>query len=153
MGWNQGGRSMQYYRRGSHTVYDLKCHVVWCTKYRKPVLNGEVGLRVRELIREICLAQEATILKGHVSKDHVHLFVSYPPTLAVSRLVQRIKGKTSYKLLREFRSLRKTYWGNHLWARGFFVCSSGNITDEVIMEYIAAQDAKEDGDFRVHDDS
>ena len=143
---------MQNYRRGSHSVYDLKCHVVWCTKYRKPALREQVGSRLRDLIREICLAHDVTIEKGHVSKDHVHLFLSYPPTLAVSRLVQRLKGKTSYKLLNEFKSLRKAFWGNHLWARGYFVCSSGNITDEAIKAYIDQQDMTPNADFRVHDD-
>ena len=142
---------MQSYRHGSHTVYDLKYHLVWCTKYRRPALNGDVGLRLRDLIREICLAHEATIVKGHVSNDHVHLFVSCPPTVPVSRLMQRIKGKTSYKLLAEHRGLRKTFWGRHLWARGYFACSSGNVTDEAIMAYIEAQDTTPDSDFRVHD--
>lgn len=91
---------------------------------------------------------EVDILKGHVSKDHVHLFVSIPPQLSVSKLAGRIKGKTSRKLLAENRRLAKEFWGRHLWARGYFAASSGNVTDEVVMQYIAAQDLQE----RVHDD-
>ena len=139
---------MEYYRKGSHSVYDLKVHIVWITKYRKPVLFGDVAVRLRDLIREICRPMEVDILKGHVSTDHVHLFVSIPPQLSVSKLAGRIKGKTSRKLLAENRRLAKEFWGRHLWARGYFAASSGNVTDEVVMQYIAAQDLQE----RVHDD-
>ena len=66
---------MQFYKSGSHTRYDLKYHIVWITKYRKPVLSGEVAERLRELVRQICMANEITIVKGHVSKDHVHILV------------------------------------------------------------------------------
>ena len=94
---------MQNYRRGSHTVYDLKYHLVWCTKYRRGALLGEVGLRVRDLVREICLAHEVTILKGHVAKDHVHLFVSSPPSVSVSRLMQhRDWARSGEEMLRPY---------------------------------------------------
>ena len=140
---------MQNYRKTSHTTYDCKYHIVWITKYRKKVLGGEVGKRVRELLREVCKSNDVEILKGHVSRDHVHLFVSVPPHLAVSKLVQYLKGKSSYKLMQENKQISRLFWGQHLWGRGYFVASSGNITDEMIMEYIENQDdkEKEDGDF------
>jgi putative transposase len=138
---------VQNYRKTSHTTYDCKYHIVWITKYRKKVLGGLVGKRVRELVREICKRNNVEILKGHVSKDHVHLFVSVPPHLAISKLVQYLKGKSSYKLMQENKQLSKLFWGRHLWARGYFVATSGNIvatsgniTDEVIMDYIKNQD-------------
>ena len=136
------------YRKTAHSVYDLKYHIVWITKYRKPILRGEIGKRVRELIRQTCASLEVYIVKGHVSKDHVHLLVSVPPSLAVSELVKRLKGRSSRLMLEEFGELRKTYWGRHLWARGYFVASSGNVTDEIIAEYIEkqAQLAPEAGD-------
>jgi len=137
------------YRHGAHTVFTVHLHLVWTTKYRKPVLTGEVGLRGRELIRQICREQEVDILKGHVARDHVHLFVSSPPQGTTSRLVQRLKGKTSHHLLAEFAHLRRAFWGRHLWARGYFCCSSGNVTDEVITAYIESQIHDEDVDFRV----
>ena len=143
---------MKNYRKTSHSVYDLKVHLVWITKYRKPVLFGNVATRLRDLVREICKSLEVEILKGHVSKDHVHLFVSMPPYLSVSDLVKRVKGKTSWKLMSENRKLSKQFWGRHLWARGYFAASSGNVTDEVIMEYIAIQDVAEragDDDFTI----
>ena len=106
-------------------------------------MHGLVGERVREIIRGICKEHDVEILKGHVSHDHVHLFVSIPPHLAISKLVQYLKGKSSYKLLQENKQLSKEFWGRHLWARGYFVATSGNITDEVILEYIKNQDNNE----------
>jgi len=143
------------YRKTAHSVYDLKYHIVWITKYRKPILRGEIGKRVRELLRQTCASLEVYIVKGHVSKDHVHLLVSVPPHLAVSELVKRLKGRSSRLLLEEFGELRRAYWGRHLWARGYFVASSGNVTDEIIAEYIEKQSqlAPEDGnqDFSVEE--
>ncbi len=142
---------MQNYRKTSHAVYDLKYHLVWITKYRKPVLHGRVAERVRELIREICKANEVEILRGHISSDHIHIFVSVPPQISVSKLMQKLKGKTSRKMLAEFKELSKRYWGRHIWGRGYFAASSGNVTDEVIMQYIEAQDieGRRDDDFQI----
>jgi len=86
---------------------------------------------------------EVQILAGHVGKDHIHLLVSVPPYLSASKLVQYIKGNTSRKLQMEYKELNKQFRGRHLWARGYFVASSGNVTDEVIQEYIQNQDLEE----------
>ena len=140
---------MEHYRKSSHTTYDIKYHLVWITKYRKRVLTGEVAKRVRELIREICRGHEVDILKGHVSGDHVHIFVSVPPHISVSQLMQSIKGKSSRKMVAEFKTLSRQFWGRHMWARGYFAASSGNVTDEVIMQYIELQGKEpEDGNFK-----
>lgn len=143
---------MAEYRKGSHTVYDLKIHVVWITKYRKAVLRGEIGVRLREIIRQTCESQEVYIVKGHIASDHIHLLLSMPPQISVSDLVQRLKGRSSRLMMEEFGELKRQFWGRHLWARGYFVASSGNVTDEVIAEYIEMQDEKSnsgDEDFRV----
>jgi putative transposase len=140
---------MKEYRHGAHTVFEIHLHIVWTTKYRRPALTGEVATRLRDLIREICGQHEVTIMKGHVAKDHVHLFVSIPPQVTISRMIQWLKGKSSYKMLGEFPHLQKQFWGRHLWARGYFCCSSGNVTDEVIAEYIANQSHDRDDDFKV----
>jgi putative transposase len=143
---------MENYRKSSHTVYDIKYHIVWITKYRKKVLSGIIAERVRELIREICKSNDVEIIKGHVAKDHIHIFVSVPPHLSVSKLVQYIKGKTSIKLQQEFKVIQKEFWGRHLWARGYFAASSGNVTDEVIIQYIENQEMeKEDGEFKIQE--
>jgi putative transposase len=84
---------MGEYRCGAHTVYEIHLHLVWTTKYRRPVLVGEPATRVRDLIREICGAHDVKIMKGHVSKDHVHLLVSIAPQVTISRLLQWLKGE------------------------------------------------------------
>ena len=125
---------MKEYRHGAHSVFEI--HVVWVTKYRRKVLIGDVGSRVREIIREICRNEEVEIISGHVSKDHIHLYLSMPPQVTISRLIQRLIGKSSYKLLQWFESLRKQYRERHLWARRYFCYSNGNVTDEAIKVYI-----------------
>ena len=137
---------MKGYRKGSHTVYRLHYHFVFIPKYRKPVLRGDVGRRLRDLIRQVCQGHEIDIVKGHIRPDHVHLLLSVPPDMAPSRVMQAIKGRTSHHLLRDFRQLRKSFWGRHLWARGYFVASSGNVTDEVFAKYIADQDVEPEDD-------
>jgi putative transposase len=141
---------MRRYRRGSHTVYELHYHFVFTTKYRKPVLRGDVGKRLRVLIREVCLSHDIEIIKGHVRPDHVHLLVSMPPHVAPSDAMRAIKGKTAHKLLREYRRVKRELWGGHLWSRGYFGCTSGNVTDDVIAEYVDQQDlTRDDEDFKV----
>ena len=141
---------MQNYRKTSHSTYDCKNHIVWITKYRKRILSGLIAERVRELLRGICKEHEVEIIKGHVSQDHIHMFVSVPPHLAISKLVQYLKGKSSYKMLQENKQLSKLFWGRHLWGRGNFVATSGNITDEMIMKYIENQSENEqDDDFSI----
>ena len=95
-----------------------------------------IGERARELIRRICRENSAEILLGSISPDHVHLLVSIDPSKSISRLVKYIKGKTSRKLQMEFAELGKKYWGQHLWARRYFAVSVGNVTAEMIKEYI-----------------
>ena len=113
--------------------------MVWITKYRKEVLRGEIALRLRELVRQTCAQLDVYIESGHVAKEHVHLLVSCPPNLAVSELMKRLKGRSSRKMMQEFTELNRQFWGRHLWARGYFAASSGNVTDEVIKQYIESQ--------------
>ena len=112
------------------------------------MLRGDVAQRLRELIREVCRTNNIEILKGHIRAEHVHLLLSVPPHMAPSRVMQAIKGESSHRLLRDFRALRKEFWGRRLWARGYFVESSGNVTDEVITQSIELQGAEtQDDDF------
>ena len=128
-------REMEY-RKGAHTVYNIQYHFVWVTKYRYHVLVGEVKQRTRELVRQVCMRQDLNILKGHVSKDHIHLMVSAPTHIAASEIMQKIKGRSSRVLQQEFPHLKKRYWGKHIWARGYFCVTVGQVTDEMIREYI-----------------
>jgi putative transposase len=143
---------MMDYRYGSHTVFNIEYHFVWVTKYRYQVLKGDVALRVRELVRRTCEIFEIRILKGVVSKDHVHLLVSAPPTIAPSEIMRRIKGRTSTKLFEEFPKLKKRYWGRHFWARGYFCVTAGQVTEEMIKEYLEHHfEPNPDDDFRTEE--
>jgi len=104
---------MENYRKSSHTVYDIKFHVVWITKYRKPILRADIAQRARDLIREICRANDVEMIKGYVPRDHAHIFGSVPPYLAVSQLAKLVKGKTSRKIMMEFKILSRAFWSRH----------------------------------------
>ena len=123
-------------RRGGHTVSWLTAHVVWVTKYRYHVLTGDVQRRCRDLIKQICDAEDVRILKEVVSKDHVHLHIEYAPSKSMSDLLKRLKGRTSRRLQEEYPVLRKKYWGRHFWAIGYGVWSTGNITDKMVQQYL-----------------
>ena len=140
-------------RKGSHTVYNLQSHFVWVTKYRYHVLAGEVKLRVREIIRQICQQHDLLIEQGHVSKDHVHILVSAPTHLSASQIMQKIKGRSSRVLQQEFPHLKKRYWGQHIWARGYFCTTVGQVTDQMIRDYIEGHVGKSpDDSFTVDED-
>jgi putative transposase len=141
---------VQYYRKTSHSTFDCTYHIVWITKYRYPVLVGDIGVRTRDVIQQICRESQVEILRGTVARDHIHIYVSVPPYLFISKLVQYLKGKTSRKIQQEFPELKKRYWGRHLWASGYFVRTTGNVTDEMIKQYIEhhGQDDRY-GDFQV----
>jgi putative transposase len=85
---------------------------------------------------QICDTEDVTILKGVVSKDHVHMHIEYPTRLAISDLVKRLKGRTSRLLQQEFPNLQKQYWGKHFWAIGYGAWSTGNITEDIIEKYL-----------------
>jgi len=107
------------------------------------------GLKVRELVRQTCEAFEIEILKGVVSKDHVHLLLSAPPNMAPSEIMRRIKGRSASKLFECYPQLKKRYWGRHFWARGYFCVTSGELTEEMIKSYLEHHfEAKVDDNFR-----
>lgn len=139
---------MSNQRSGSHTKTRLSVHLVWVTKYRYKVLKGDIQQRCRDLIKQDCETLEMEILKGVVSKDHIHLHVEYPPKLSVSKIMKQIKGRSSRLLQKEFPSLKKRYWGRHFWATGYGAWSSGNITDEMIQKYLEhhRKDSDKSGD-------
>jgi len=124
------------YRKSSHSVFSIQIHLSWITKYRYKILKGEIGKRTKDLIRRICVEEGAEILSGSVSPDHIHILLSINPSTSISKLTRNIKGKTSRKLQMEFPELKKKYWDQHLWARGYFCVSVGNVTKQMIQEYI-----------------
>ena len=127
---------MTEYSKSSHTVFHHRFHLVWITKYRYPVLTGDLRLRVRTIIAQVADEMGVRIVNGVLSVDHVHIFAEIPPHIAVSEFVKNAKGRTSRKIQQEFPHIGKRYWGRHFWGRGFFSTTSGNVTDEIINAYI-----------------
>ncbi len=128
------------YRKGSHTVYDIKYHLIWITKYRYKILTGSIAVRLREMLVQSCESRAITVVCGNITKDHVHMLISCPPSLSVSKVVQYLKGRSSRLLQDEYEELRKRYWGQHLWARGYFCGTVGAVTEEMIKEYVENQE-------------
>ena len=124
------------YQSGSHTKYDIKYHFVWITKYRYKILSNEIGQRLKALLIQSCQSRGVSIVSGHIAQNHVHLLVSCPPVLSPAKIVQYLKGRSSRILQNEYPQLKKRYWGQHLWARGYFCATVGTITGEIIKEYI-----------------
>lgn len=135
-------------RKSSHVQYDIQYHIVWTTKYRYKVLSGKIAERTRELIRQSCNSMDVTIIKGSIAKEHIHILVSCPPNLSVSKLVQQLKGKTSRVLLAEYKDLKR-YWGQHLWSVGYFCRSVGTVTQDIIKEYIENQQDEYEENFKI----
>ena len=141
------------YQQGSHTIYNIQYHVIWVTKYRFQILKGDVAIRARELIRQTCLSRDITILQGSIGKDHVHVLLSCPPTMAPSKIVQYIKGRSSRLIQDEFPNIKKRYWGQHMWARGYFCSTVGNVTEETIKTYIENQEVEANKEnFKISDE-
>ena len=138
------------YATGGHTVYDIKYHYVWKTKYGYGVLKGDVALRTRQILREVCAENGLVIVSGNVRANHVHILVSGPTNMSPAQIAQYLKGKSSHRLQREFRELQKKYWGQHLWARGYFCATVGAVNEEMIKKYIENQ-TEEEGSFKVWD--
>ena len=124
------------YDTGKHCVFYHRYHLVWSTKYRFKVLRGDIRLRVRAIIRQVCAENGVDIIRGVLSNDHVHLFVSVPPKLAISDLMRKMKGRSSHKVQREFPLLKKRYWGRHFWGRGYFSTTNGAITEDIVLQYL-----------------
>ena len=134
---------MVEYKKSSHTVYDIKYHFIWVTKYRYKILDKSIGERLRELIRQGCQTMGITIVKGNIGKDHIHILVSCPTHLSPSKIVQYLKGRSSRLIQEEFPILKKKYWGQHLWATGYFCGTVGSVTEETIKQYIENQEKQD----------
>ena len=143
--------SKERYRKGAHTILDLKYHIVWKTKYSYSVLKGEIGLRLRDILKQVASEKEISIVKGNIRPNHVHILVSAPAYLSPSKMVQTMKGRSPFLLQREFPELRKRYWGMHLWGRGYFCATVGAISEEQVQAYIENQ-TEEDKDFKIWDE-
>ncbi len=137
------------FRRSAHAAYDTAYHLVWSPKYRKRILNGEVGARVEEMFKEIAEAYDITIDEMEVSPDHVQIFCSFPPRYSIAQVVTRFKSLSARAVFREFPQVKRQLWGGEFWENGYFARTVGDkVTAEVIRKYIQrhkeAQDSQLD---------
>ncbi len=126
----------QEYRHKRHSVFLINYHFVWIPRRRRKVLIGDVEKRLRELIQEVADKLELKILAIEIMPDHVHLFISCPPSLAPDQIMFRIKGYSSRVLRQEFPHLLKM---PSMWTRSYFCGTAGNVSSETIKRYIAQQ--------------
>ena len=126
--------------KGYHTKFDLKYHFVWCPKYRRLVLKGNIGRYVKKIIYEVAERYNFSIIELAVMPEHVHMFVSGSPDMAPSQIIQKVKSLTARKAFQRFPGVKRLLWGGAFWERGYFVMSSGpGTTDEMIIQYIKEQ--------------
>ncbi len=131
-------------RKLAHSLYECKYHIVFCPKYRYKILQRDVGKYVEQEIYRLSNQKEGIeVLEVNVQEDHVHLVVSIPPKYAISRYMGFLKGKLALKLFDRFPKLRKRYWGQHVWLRGYCVSTVG-LNEERIRKYVKWQTKKEE---------
>lgn len=128
---------MDEIRSNNNVVYRCTYHVVWCPKYRRNVIDGDIDTRLKQIIREVCAERDAPIVELKTMPDQVHLLVTCDPQYGIHRLVKGIKGRSSRLLRQEFPSLKSRM--PTLWTNSYFVATVGGATLEVIKEYVENQ--------------
>lgn len=122
------------YNRNS--VFQTAYHVIWCSKYRKQILVDQIAQRTIDLIGSICEENDWPVITVEIQPDHIHLFLTISPAIAVSTVVKILKGTIARKLFLEFPRLKKELWGGHLWSPSYYVGTAGNVSAETIARYI-----------------
>ena len=130
---------MQRYWQGAHTKHRLMIHIVWIPKYRKRILKGKLAARIEELLRECADVNRWKIEELNIQPDHVHMVIQFRPDIAISKMVQMFKGKSSRIIRKEFPELEEFYWGDSFWGDGFFAETVGHCNLEVIKNYVRNQ--------------
>jgi putative transposase len=128
---------MDAIRSNNNVVYRCNYHVVFCPKYRRPVITGAVDERLQEIIREVCAERDAPIEAVETMPDHVHLLVVCDPQFGIHRLVKQIKGRSSRLLRQEFPHLRSRL--PTLWTNSYFVATTGGATIDIVKRYVENQ--------------
>lgn len=130
---------MTEYWTGASTKHRMLTHLVWCPKYRRRVLIGEVARRVNELFTQCCEINHWELHELGINRDHVHLLIQTRPSEKISAVVQRLKGGSSYIIRKEFPELEEFLWGDSFWADGYFAETVGSKNEAVIRKYIENQ--------------
>ena len=129
-----------YWRTGRSCVFKNFIHLVFVPKYRKDVFTQAMLTRLHEIFSETCAQMDVELLEFGGNNDHIHLMVCCPPKLAISNLVSKLKGKSSYILRREFwHQIKKKLWKNHFWSPSYCMVSCGGTPLEIIKKYIVDQ--------------
>ena len=124
-------------RSNNNVVYRCAYHTVWCPKYRRPVLEGAVDARLKQIIRDVCAERECRIIELETMPDHVHLLVECDPQYGIHRLVKQVKGRSSRLLREEFPSLKRRL--PTLWTNSYFVATVGGAPLEIVKQYVENQ--------------
>lgn len=124
-------------RSNNNIVYRCVYHVAWCPKYRRPVIEGAVDARLKQIIREVCAERECNIIEVETMPDHVHLLVECDPQYGIHRLVKQVKGRSSRLLREEFPSLKRRL--PTLWTNSYFVATVGGAPLEIVKQYVENQ--------------
>ena len=122
----------------SHTKWKCQYHIVFIPKYRKKVLYGKLKADVKEILSTLCKYRGIEIISGAVCSDHVHLSVSIPPKMSISSFMGYLKGKSTLMIYDKYPKLQSK-WDKAFWARGYYVATIGNVTEEAIKKYIEEQ--------------
>ena len=133
---------MQQLNKAAHNTHSLNFHLIFCTKYRRTVLTRDIGDRVKEIIQEVALEQNAIIEAIETDTDHLHIMLNLKPTHSIPKLVQLFKGRTSRLIFQEFPHIKKRLWGGHLWSSGYFVTTAGGAPLETLKTYVESQRTK-----------
>ena len=126
-------------RHGRHCVFKMHVHLVFVAKYRRKVFDGDAVQRLRAIFGKVCAGFEAHLIEMDGEDDHVHILVEYPPKLAVSALVNSLKGVSSRLLRKERPDIRDRYWKGVLWSPSYFASSCGGAPISIIRQYIEQQ--------------
>lgn len=120
----------------SSAVYNINYHIVWCPKYRKPILKGKIKEFVKEQIYTISETKGYKVLELKIMSDHIHLFISAPPFESPTNIVKVLKGVSGLRLFKRYPKLKKAYWGGHIWSPSYYVGTAGEVSAKTIEKYI-----------------
>lgn len=125
---------------GRGYVYNIKYHIVWCVKYRKKILKGEVSEKLKKLLIEIARENEFRIIEMETGLDHIHMLIECNPQHYIPSIMKALKGVSARKLFKEYPELKKNLWGGHLWNPSYFVSTVSDVIETDIKDYIRRQE-------------
>ena len=130
-------------RRTKHSVYNINYHIVFCPKYRHPIFKDELEYEILKLFKVISYNYGFEVLEQEIMPEHIHLFISAPPTIAPTEIVKILKSVSANEIFKAFPNLKKNkFWGSGLWSKGYYIGTAGAVSSEIIKKYIQDQKLK-----------